>query len=159
MNIFKCLAAAAAMILALGGVFAFTSRAALSDGDNSPGGDFRERVRQKLNLTDAQLAEIKIQLKAERSNLSDLLTRMHDARAALRAEIQKADATEASVRQAATKVSAVESDLAVERLKLHAKISPILTADQRAKLAELEANVDQFIERAISRIDAKLSDK
>jgi len=158
MNIFKCLAAAAAMILAVGGVFTFTSRAQTGT-DNSSGSDFRERVKQKLNLTDAQLAEIKIQLKAERSNLSDLLTRMHDARASLRAEIQKADATEASVRQAAAKVSAVESDLAVERLKLHTKISPILTADQRAKLAELEANADQFIERAISRIDAKLSDK
>jgi Spy/CpxP family protein refolding chaperone len=83
---------------------------------------------------------------------------MHDARVALRTEIQKPDASEASVREAATKLAAVEADLAVERMKLHGKISPILTAEQREKLSEFQAGVDQFVDRLIDRAHKRLGE-
>jgi Spy/CpxP family protein refolding chaperone len=151
--------AVAIATLALGGLFAFNSRAAQAAATDSPtGSKWRERIKEKLNLTDDQVAQIKQQLKSEKGNITALLTRMHDARTGLRAEIQKAGASETSVREAAAKLSAVESDLAVERLKLFAKISPILTADQRAKLAQMEAGIDQFVERAINRADTKPSE-
>jgi Spy/CpxP family protein refolding chaperone len=159
MKILKYLALTAAVSLAIGGAFALNSRAAQSASDDGAlAGKLRERVKEKLNLSSDQLAKIKSDLKAEKDNITNLLTRLHDAHAQLRAEIHKSDATEASVRDAAAKVSAVEADLAVERLKLYGKISPILTADQRAKLADFEAGIDQFIERVISRIDSKLSE-
>ena len=159
MKTLKYLAPVAAVALAIGGAFALNSRAAQdAGGDGALGGQLRERVKEKLNLSPDQLAKIKSDLKAEKGNITSLLTRLHDARAQLRTEIHKADATEASVRDAAAKVSTVEADLAVERLKLYGKISPILTADQRAKLADFEAGIDQFIERVISRIDSKLSE-
>jgi Spy/CpxP family protein refolding chaperone len=159
MKILKYLALTAAVSLAIGGAFALNSRAAQSASDDGAlAGKLRERVKEKLNLSPDQLAKIKSDLKAEKDNITSLLTRLHDAHAQLRAEIHKPAATEASVRDAAGKVSAVEADLAVERLKLYGKISPILTADQRAKLADFEAGIDQFIERVISRIDSKLSE-
>jgi Spy/CpxP family protein refolding chaperone len=159
MKTLKYLALTAAVALAIGGMFALNSRAAQSASDDGAlGGKLRERVKEKLNLSEDQLAKIKTQLKSEKDNITSLLTRLHDAHAQLRTEIHKAGATEASVREIAAKVSAVEADLAVERLKLYGKISPILTADQRAKLAEFEAGIDQFIERVINRIDSKLSE-
>jgi len=159
MKTLKYLAPVAAVALAIGGAFVLNSRAAQdAGGDGALGGQLRERVKEKLNLSPDQLAKIKSDLKAEKENITSLLTRLHDTRAQLRAAIHKADATEASVRDAAAKVSTVEADLAVERLKLYGKISPILTADQRAKLADFEAGIDQFIERVISRIDSKLSE-
>ena len=145
--------------LAIGCLFALNGRAAQSASADGPiGSKLRERVKEKLNLTDDQLAQIKQQLKSEKGNITGLLTRMHDAHTGLRTEIQKPNASETSVREAAAKLSAVESDLAVERLKLHGKISPILTADQRAKLVQMEAGIDQFVERAIDRVDTKLSE-
>lgn len=158
MKTLKYFAMVGLVALAVGGVFVLTARAAQSATNGAPGGKWRERVKQKLNLTDDQLGQIRSALKSEKSNLTVLLNRLREARTDLRAAIQKPDATEASVREAAAKLSAVESDLAVERLKLYGKISPILTADQRAKLAELQAGIDQFIERTLSRFGSKTSE-
>jgi Spy/CpxP family protein refolding chaperone len=158
MKTFKYAALIAAVVLAMGGLFAPTTRAAQSTTNGSPSGKLRERVKEKLNLTDDQLAQIKTALKSEKENIKSLLTRLHEAHAQLRAAIHQTGATETVVREAAAKVAAVESDLAVERLKLYGKISPILTADQRAKLAQYEAGMDQFVENVINRIDSKLSE-
>ena len=159
MKTLKYAAIAVVMFLAAGSLFLLNSRAAQSAvGDGPPNGKLRERIKQKLNLTDDQVAQIKSQLKFEKDNLKSLLTRLHDTRIQLSAEIQKPDASETSVREAAARLSAVESDLAVERLKLYSKINPILTADQRAKLAQFEVGIDQFFERAISRMGTRLSE-
>jgi Spy/CpxP family protein refolding chaperone len=158
MKTLKYVVLAVAIVLTAGGLFVFTSRAAQSTANDSLGGRWRERMKQKLNLTDGQLSQIKSQLKAEKDNITSILNRLHDARTELRAAIQKPDATEATVREAAAKVSVVESDLAVERLKLYGKISPILTADQKAELEQIEAGIDQIVDRVINRIDTKLSE-
>ena len=155
----KYAALTVAVALAIGGLFARNSRAAEStDGSGSVGGKFGERVKEKLNLSDDQVTQIKEQFKSEKDNITSLLNRLHDAHGHLRVAIQKPDATETSVREAAAQLSAVESDLAVERLKLWGKIGPILSADQRVGLAQLEAGVDQFIERVINQIDSNLSE-
>jgi Spy/CpxP family protein refolding chaperone len=158
MKTFKWLALTLAVALSAGGVFVLTSRAAEAAAQRPLAGKLRERAKEKLGLTDSQIGQIKQQLKSEKDNITTLLTRLHDARATLRAEIQKTDASETSVREAAAKLSAVESDLAVERLKLHGKISPILTADQREKLSQLQAGLDLLVSRAIERADKKLAE-
>jgi Spy/CpxP family protein refolding chaperone len=145
--------------LVFGGGSALNSRAADSAVAARPfGGKLGERIQEKLDLSDDQLAQIKAQFQSEKDNITGLLTRLHAAHTQLRAAIQKSGATETSVREAAAQLSAVESDLAVERLKLYGKIGPILTADQRQKLAVVEAGIDQFIERVINRIDSALSE-
>lgn len=152
MKTLKIAALVAAVALAVGGVFVLNSRAAQTDqSTDNAGGKWRERIKEKLNLSDDQIAQIKSQFKSEKGNITSLLSRLRDARSQLRAEIQKSDATESSVRAAAAQVATVQADIAVERLKLRAKINPILTPDQRAKLDQLKAGIDQFVERAIVR--------
>jgi Spy/CpxP family protein refolding chaperone len=103
-------------------------------------GRILQRVADRLDLTADQRTQIKAVITGDLANLKALITNLHDARAALRTTIQADGSTEADVRAASAKVAAVEADLAVERLKLFGRISPILTGEQRAKLSELEQN-------------------
>jgi Spy/CpxP family protein refolding chaperone len=121
-------------------------------------GRLAERAKEQLGLTDEQLGQIKDVLKSERSSIMSLLARMRDSRAELRDAIRSTDANETSVRAASAKVATVEADVAVERMKVFRQISPILTNDQRTKLAALQANLDGFIDQAIKRIDTRLGE-
>jgi Spy/CpxP family protein refolding chaperone len=128
--------------LCVGGLFIFNSRAAENDAAPQRAfgkGQLLELAKKKLALTDEQTAQVKGAVKADRENIASLLTRMRDAQAELRAAIQAGDASEATVRAAAAKVAAVQADAAVERMKLFHQIAPMLTDDQRAKLAELQS--------------------
>jgi len=120
-------------------------------------GSVLAKVANQLQLTDEQRTQIKGILAAEKDPLVSLLTQLHAARIQLRTAIQAGNATEASVRAAAAGVAAVEADLAVERLKLHGAIYPLLTPAQQQKAAELEAKADTFVDGIIDRIGAGLS--
>jgi len=115
-------------------------------------GQILRRIAQKLNLTDDQKSQIKTILAGEKDTLKTLLAQLHDARKNLRATIQAPDANEASVRAASAKVAAVEADLAVERMKIFAKIAPVLTDEQRRQISDLEQRADDFADSAIARI-------
>jgi len=119
-------------------------------------GRLLERAKEKLDLTDEQVAQIKTELGAEKEALKGLLGRLHEARLGLREAIHSTSATEASVREAAARVGAVQSDLAVERLKLHQRISPILTEEQREKVKEFQTRIDEVVDRAIDRFGERL---
>jgi len=121
-------------------------------------GTILQRAVEKLELTGAQKQQIKAELRTEKDTLKELLGRLHEARQELREAIRASDATEAKVRAASSKVAAVQSDLAVERLKLHGKIAPILTEKQKAKIAEFEARVDEFATEALERIGELLTE-
>jgi Spy/CpxP family protein refolding chaperone len=116
------------------------------------GGPILKRVAERLNLSDEQRAQIKAVLRNDQDALINLFTQLHAARKGLREAIHASDANESSVRAAAAKVAAVEADLAVERLKLHGKINPILTDEQRENAAEMEKHLDEFVDGIISRI-------
>lgn len=146
-----------AAALAVCAVFAPNSRAADNGSSGQFGGRIGERIKEKLNLSDDQVAQIKSEFKSEKDALTSLLSRLHDARSGLRVAIHKPGATEDSVRKAAATLATVESDFAVERLKLWQKISPILTEQQRAEADELEARIDGFGEEFIRRASSKLS--
>ncbi len=149
-----------AAALTAGGFIAYTAHAAEKNValQRPFRGRLLERAKEKLGLTDEQAAQIKAVLKSEKDNITSLLTRLHDARAGLRGAIQASGATEASVRVAAAKVAAVQADMAVERLKLHGKISAILTAEQQAKISEFHSRVDEFMDGAIDRIGKRLAE-
>jgi Spy/CpxP family protein refolding chaperone len=155
MKTFNCFAALAAALLA-GGLTASPLPAANAPAPDGPlHGALREKIKEKLGLTDDQVAQIKTQLKSERENITSLLTRLHDARTAVRDAVQKPDATETSVREAAAKLAAAQSDLAVERFKLRGKIDPILTPEQREKLTQFRAGLDRLARRAIRHLGDK----
>lgn len=152
-HLFLTLAAA----LVVGG-FIYQANAFERPGPGRTRGMFLQRAAEKLDLTESQKAQIKTQLKAEQDTLKQLLKRLHDARQELRETIHASDATEARVRAASAKVADVQADLAVERLKLHGKIAPILTGEQKAKIAEFEARMDEFVTDALERIGTRLAE-
>jgi len=153
----KSLIVTLAAALAVGG-FIYQANAFERPGPGRTRGAFLQRAAEKLDLTETQKAQIKAELKAEKDTLKQLLAHLHDARQELRDTIRASNATEASVRAASAKVADVQADLAVERLKLHGKIAPILTEEQKARIAEFEARVDDFVTDALERIGERLTD-
>ena len=92
----------------------------------------------------------------EKDVLKPIVDRLHDARKNLRTAIHAGDASESSVRAASAKVAGAEADLAVERMKLYGKIAPVLTDEQRQKIAEFEQQADEFADKVIARIGSGL---
>lgn len=155
----KSLAPFLAALITLGGILAVHAASPKTTAAERPAhGRLLARAKEKLGLTDEQVSQIRAILKEDKQNLMNLFSRMHEARTGLRDAIHSADANESSVRAASAKVANVEADLAVERLKLFGKISPILTADQRAKLQELQAQLDDFVEGLINRMGNKVAE-
>lgn len=148
-----------AAALAVGGFAVFSAYAGnASHHQETFRGRFLQRAREKLDLTDDQTAQIKAVIRADKENLTGIRTRMREARVNLRQTIRASDASEASVRTASSKVAAIEAEMAVERMKLFARIAPILTGEQRAKLADMEQHVNEFADSAIARASRELSD-
>ena len=158
MNTTKWLSITLAAALNVGGWIATPSLAADGAAPASPRGRISQRLAEKLNLTDDQKAQIKTVLSGEKGVLMPLLGQLHDARKALRAAIHASDANETSVRAAAAKVAAVEGDLAVERMKIYGKIAPILTDEQRQKIADFEQRADNFVDNVLARAGERLGD-
>jgi Spy/CpxP family protein refolding chaperone len=148
----------AAAVLA-GGWFTLSAAPLKRQAADGPArGRMLERAKEKLGLTDDQITQIKSVIKDDKENISSIVKRIHDARSDMRQAIRASDANESTVRAAAAKVAAVEADLAVERLKLCGKIAPILTTEQREKLQQMAAQVDDFVDQAINRFGQKLSE-
>jgi Spy/CpxP family protein refolding chaperone len=144
--------------LAAGGFCIFQAHAAEPTvGQGRFRGQFLERAKEKLGLTDEQVAKIRTELRGEKDTLHDLISKLHEARVDLRNAIQASDATEASVRAASAKVAEVEANLAVARLKVYGKISPILTPEQREQVKQFQSHIDEFLDNAINRAAEKLS--
>jgi len=106
-------------------------------------------AQKKIGLSDEQIAKIKAELRPEKETLTALSLKLHDARIALRATVQKAGATEADVRAAAAKTAAVEADLAVLKSRLHARIAPLLTKEQLDKIDAGQQKMDEFVDTMI----------
>jgi|ERR1043165_8940941 Spy/CpxP family protein refolding chaperone len=158
MKISKLLVITLAAGLSVGGVFVVKAHAAERNATHRAfHGRLLERAKEKLGLTDDQVAKIKSELKGEKDTIKDLISKLHEARAGLREAIQASDANETSVRSASAKVATVEADLAVERLKIYGKISPILTSEQLEKVHEIQARLDDFLDNAIGHIGDRLA--
>jgi len=148
----KLLTMAMAAAILVGGFTSALAQNTDSSAGAGPGhGKMLHRLAQKLNLTDDQKKQIKAVLVANKGALKGLLSQLHEARQNLREAIQASDANEAAVRAASAKVAGVEADFAVERMKLYGRIAPILTDEQRRKLADFEQQVDNLAGGAMAR--------
>lgn len=144
------------LAVCISGLIVFKAHAQGNNPDTAIGsGRLAERAKEKLGLTDEQLAQIKDVFRSEKAAILSLLTRLRDARGGLRDAIRSTDANENSVRAASARVATVEADVAVERMKVFRQISPILTDEQRTKLAALQSKLDGFIDQSISRPNAE----
>jgi Spy/CpxP family protein refolding chaperone len=164
MKLSKWLAITIAAAVVVGGVMVVKTRAAEAAELNAALGvgggraPLRARIAQKLGLTLDQKKQIRAVMVADKDKITGLLTAAHGARINLRATIRTAGATESDIRAASAKVAATEADLAVERAALYGKVSPILTADQLAKLTQLQQRVDDAVDGAIVGLGRRLTD-
>jgi Spy/CpxP family protein refolding chaperone len=149
----KYLVIGLAALLGAGGLCVYQMEAAKPGG---PGGAqfkglFAQRIAEKLGLDDEQVAKIKKVRNDEKDYVLSKLTELHKARVELRTTIQSGG-NEKAVRAAHAKVAAVEADLAVERAKVYAKISPILTSEQMAKVQDFQRRKDENVEWFLKNI-------
>ena len=97
MKLSKWLLIAVAAALTTGGVIAYEAQAA-DTGSGAAQRPFRarflQRAKEKLGLSDDQVAQIKSQLGPEKDTLKSLIGKLHEARVGLRQAIQAPDATE-----------------------------------------------------------------
>jgi len=104
-----------------------------------PGPGFRgPRMFETLQLTDGQKTTIDGLFAANRENLRSAHQRLQELRQLLRNAAQTQPFDEAAVRFQAQELAKLQAEMMVQRAALMNQISSVLTADQKAKLAELK---------------------
>ncbi len=128
-------------ILAIGAAVLLVAAAAIAEGRHGYGGPggFRHMLKQ-LDLTSAQQDQMKAIWAKEKPALQPLMQQLRQNHSAMSALEPSGPFDEAKTRALATQNSQTMIELQVEHARIKSEIMQILTADQKAKLAELEAN-------------------
>ncbi len=129
-------------ILTIGAALVLAAAAAIAQGRHGyggPGGDFRHMLKQ-LDLTSAQHDQVKAIWQKEKPTLQPLMQQMRQNRSAMKALEASGPFDEAKTRALATQNSPTMVELQVEHARIKSEIMQILTPDQKAKLAQIEAN-------------------
>jgi Spy/CpxP family protein refolding chaperone len=106
----------------------------------------------QIGLTDAQKDQIKTIAATHKDDWKALADRARASHMALDDAITADTVDEALIRQKSADASAVEADMAVARAHVHAEVLQILTADQKAQLKTLQAEMKK---RMSARQDAR----
>ena len=129
-------------ILTIGAAVLLVAAAAIAEGRHGyggPGGGFRHMLKQ-LDLTSAQQDQVKAIWAKEKPALQPLMQQMRQNQSAMSALEASGSFDEAKTRALATQNSQTMVQLQVEHARIKSEIMQILTADQKAKLAQMEAN-------------------
>ena len=92
-----------------------------------------------LDLTDAQQAQVKQIMAAEKPTMMPLVQQLHQSQQQLRQIEESGTFDEAKVRTLTSQQSQTMTELIVEKAKIHSQIFNILTPDQKAKAAKFMA--------------------
>jgi protein CpxP len=129
-------------ILTIGTAVTLAVVAAIAQGPHGfggPGGDFHRMLKQ-LDLTSDQKSQAKAIFEKEKPTLQPLMQQMQQNRSAMSALQASGPFDEAKTTALATQSSQTMIQLEVEHERIKSEIIQILTADQKAKLAQIEAN-------------------
>ncbi len=128
-------------ILTIGAAVLLVAAAAIAEGRHGYGGPggFRHMLKQ-LDLTSAQQDQVKAIWAKEKPTLQPLMQQMRQNHSAMRALEASGPFDEAKTRALVTQNSQTMIELQVEHARIKSEIMQILTADQKVKLAQLEAN-------------------
>jgi len=129
-------------VLIIGAAVMLAVAAAMAQGPHGfggPGGEFHHLLKQ-LNLTADQHTQVKALFQKEQPTLEPLVQQMRQNREAMKALEAAGPFDEAKVTALATQNSQTVIQLEVEHERIKSEILAILTPDQKAKLAQLEAN-------------------
>lgn len=95
---------------------------------------------RELDLTDDQKAQVKTIVDSHQAEFQAVGEKMRAARNGMQALIEADMLDEAAVRAKSIEVAAAEADAAILNAKVRAQTLQVLTAEQQAKLKELQAS-------------------
>jgi periplasmic protein CpxP/Spy len=117
-------------------------------GRGGPGGPMGmlPRLGPQIGLTDAQKQQIKAIADSSKSDWKALADKARAAHQALNAAVSADTFDETLVRSKSADVSVVDADLSVARAHAFGEVWQILTADQRTKVRQMEAAMQQHMQ-------------
>jgi periplasmic protein CpxP/Spy len=128
-------------ILTIGAAVLLAVAAAIAQGmhgHGGPGGDLRHMFN-RLDLTSDQQSQVKAIWEKEKPTLQPLMKQMHQNHADMRALEASGPFDEAKTRALATQNAQTMIELQVQHARIKSEMMQVLTADQKAKLAQFEA--------------------
>jgi periplasmic protein CpxP/Spy len=108
-------------------------------GFGGPDGDFHHMLKQ-LDLTSDQQSQVKAIFEKEKPTLQPLMQAMRVNHTAMSTLEASGTFDEAKTRALATQNSQTMVELQVEHARIKSEIMQVLTADQKTKLAQIEAD-------------------
>lgn len=111
------------------------------------GGGFG-RMTAKLNLTDAQKAQIKTIMETSKANTQPMREASKANRQKMNAVTENGQFDEATVTAIAQEKAGISAQMTVEKLRVKSQIFQVLTAEQKAQVAQMK---DQRKERFQNR--------
>ncbi len=146
----------AAIVLALTVMAAIavsqTVRRAHMRGDGMFGGPMLGYYVHKLDLTDAQQAQVKAIMTKEKPALQPLMLQVAQGHSQLRDLVMSGNFDEAKARELAAQQTQTMTELAVQHARIASEMVQILTPDQKTKLTAL---INQHEQRMMNRLQGK----
>ena len=105
---------------------------------------------KQLNLTDEQKAQMKTIMQKEHPTMKPLMQQQHQIEQQLRAYVE-GPYDEAKVRALATQKAQVQVELTIAQTRIHNELYQLLTADQQAKVKQLEANHEARMQKHMNQ--------
>jgi len=133
-------------ILTIGAAVILAVAAAIAQGmhgHGGHGGDFNHMLAfftDKLDLTSDQQSQAKAIWEKEKPAVEPLMKQMHQNHADMRALQASGPFDETKTRALATQQAQTMIELEVTHARIKSEMMQILTPDQKAKLAQIEAN-------------------
>src|SRR5882724_1801441 len=143
--------AAVVLVLAVMAAIAVsqTMRRAHMRGDGMFGGPMLGYYVHKLDLTDAQQAQVKAIMAKEKPAIQPLMLQMAQGHAQLRDLVINGGFDEAKVRELASQQSQTMTELTVQHARIASELVQVLTPEQKTKLTAL---ITQHQQRMMNRL-------
>jgi Spy/CpxP family protein refolding chaperone len=113
-------------------------------------------LRSELDLSADQKQQIRSILESHKAEILQVLRPVVQKRQALRNAVIAPNADEAAIRAAADDLGHSIGDAAVLASKLRQQIAPILTDQQRQKIADFRTHSDQSVEEFFNKMSASV---
>lgn len=94
-------------------------------------------LTERLDLNDAQRAQVKAILEKEKPTIQPLMKQLGDSHDQIMREATSGSFDEAKIRSIATQQSQAQIDLAVEHAKIANQVFSVLNADQKTKALQM----------------------
>jgi Spy/CpxP family protein refolding chaperone len=149
-------AVVAAMLATAAGTYAQGPRGGRGGPGGAPfGGPELGLPLAGLNLTDAQQQQVRDIRERHRDEAQQIAGRLRTAMEAQRKAVETTPVNESLIRSTTQELAEVQADAAVAQARVRSEIVSILTAEQQAQLAKVQADrqarADQFRQRGGQR--------